>query len=391
MLLSVVIANTYAKEVGPWNLDELYKVPSWVETQKAEKGGMTGILYQSLTYKGKCVQVFAYYNAPQGVMPEGGWPAVVCVHGGGGTAFDTWVKKWNDHGYAAISMDLEGHYPLKDSIDGKWQRLPTENPGISRVGTFMDFELPIKDQWYYNAVAHIIIAHSLIGSFPEVNADKIGITGISWGGNLTSTVMGVDDRFQFAIPVYGCGFLPDADGAQGDAIKSGKHTEIVNKYFDGSAYFGNVKLPTFWLNGTNDKHFSMLSTQQSSQAVNGKSTLRYKIRMPHGHNIAWAPEEIYVFANSIIKNETPLVSLGKPKVKGRSIVARAKTSKTISKVEVNYTLDAGPFNKRQWKTVGASLIKHKIQGNIPKGTTTVYLAITDEDGLMISSEFIEIQ
>jgi hypothetical protein len=100
-------------------------------------------------------------------------------------------------------MDLEGHYPIKEVGDGAGPRRSTENPGPSRVGVFGDFEKPIEQQWYYHAVAQVVLAHSLIRSFPEVNVDKIGITGISWGGTLTSTVMGVDNRFKFVIPVHG--------------------------------------------------------------------------------------------------------------------------------------------------------------------------------------------
>ncbi|MRT93771.1 S9 family peptidase [Ancylomarina sp. 16SWW S1-10-2] len=390
VLLNVIVINGYGQKIGPWNLNDLNEVPKWEKTLKAQKEGMTGILYESLPNKGNKVQVFAYYNAPKGNMPKAGWPAVVCVHGGGGTAFNEWVKKWNDHGYAAISMDLEGHYPIKDTIEGKLQRVPTENPGIARVGTFMDFDLPIKEQWYYNAVAHIILANSLIRSFPEVDANKIGITGISWGGNLTSTVMGVDSRFKFAIPVYGCGFLPEADGAQGDAIKPGKHTAVVYENYDGSAYFKNVSIPTFWLNGTNDRHFSMLSTLKSSQSVKGPATLRYKKEMPHGHKVGWKPEEIYAFANSVVKNEVPLIHFDKPVVKKNNITVAIKTAKEVTKVELLYTKDLGAWNKRKWEVSEARLEKKKIKAIIPAGATTVYLTASDEDGFMVTSEFVVI-
>ena len=36
---------------------------------------------------------------------------------------------------------------------------------------------------------------------------RVGMTGISWGGYLTSLVCGLDSRLKFAIPVYGCGHL----------------------------------------------------------------------------------------------------------------------------------------------------------------------------------------
>ena len=204
--LIVVVFNSQAQTVGPWDLDRLSQVPKWKETETASEPGMKGILYESIPYKENPVEVFAYYSAPKGRIPEGGWPAVVCVHGGGGTAFNEWVQKWNDHGFAAISMDLEGHIPVKSEENGKKRRISTPNPGPKRDGVFKDYALPLEQQWYYHAVAQTILANSLIRSFPEINSNRIGITGISWGGTLTSTIMGVDKRFKFAIPVYGCGF-----------------------------------------------------------------------------------------------------------------------------------------------------------------------------------------
>jgi hypothetical protein len=50
-------------------------------------------------------------------------------------------------------------------------------------------------------------AHSLLAAHPAVDADRIGLTGISWGGYMTCVVAGVDPRYKFAVPVYGCGFL----------------------------------------------------------------------------------------------------------------------------------------------------------------------------------------
>ncbi|WP_040298783.1 alpha/beta hydrolase family protein, partial [Arcticibacter svalbardensis] len=162
LLLVVAItlsSKGFSQTIGPWNLDKLYAVPSWEETTLAPISGMTSILYKSIDYLGNPVKVFAYYSAPSGTMPVGGWPAVVYVHGGGGTASSSWVKSLNQHGYAAISMDLEGHYPIKDS-SGKYYSSP--NPGPSRNGTWNDWQLDIKEQWYYHAVSQIILAHSLL-------------------------------------------------------------------------------------------------------------------------------------------------------------------------------------------------------------------------------------
>ena len=373
-----------------WDLDTLFQTPEWRETDEAAQPGMTGLFYSSIPYKGKPVEVFAYYRAPEGPAPEGGWPAVVCVHGGGGTAFHEWVEKWNEHGYAAISMDLEGHLPLRETEEPKSPRLSTPHPGPSRVGVFNDFEKPLDAQWYTHAVAQVVLAHSLLRSFPAVNPDKIGLTGISWGGNLTSTLMGVDDRFAFAIPVYGCGFLPDSDGHQGETIKPGLHTEVVNRYFDGSAYFENVRIPTLWINGTNDKHFPLPSTQHSSQSVNGPATLRYELEMPHGHRPGWAPEEIYAFADSVVIGGPSLLRVGRPRVtEDGSVRVSIDLPEAVEKVELLVTRDLGAWPKRVWEVVAASIEGAGATAEIPGGATAVFFNITDSRGWMVSSEFKE--
>ena len=390
-LLILSLTLTAKQKIGPWDLTELYKAPKWEKTDKAAKPGMTGILYSSIPVKDKAVQVFAYYSAPKGKAPDGGWPAVVCVHGGGGTAFDTWVKSWNDHGYAAISMDLEGHYPInKIPKDRKSGRLPTENPGLSRVGVFHDFEKPIDEQWYYHAVAQIILAHSLIRSFPEVNAEKTGITGVSWGGNLTSTTMGVDYRFKFAIPGYGCGFLIGSEGHQGRIIKKGKHWDTVAKYYDGSAYFSNVKIPTLWVNGTNDYHFSMPATQKSSQAVQGPATIRFGVKMPHGHGPVWRTKECYAFADSIVKGAPALPKVSTPNIQQNKV--SAEVTGEAKSVDLIYTIDKDKiWPDREWKTTKAEINGSQVSATIPKDAIAIFFNAKDSRGLMVSSEFLEIK
>jgi dipeptidyl aminopeptidase/acylaminoacyl peptidase len=70
----------------------------------------------------------------------------------------------------------------------------------------------------YHAVADTILAHSLLRSHPRVDPKKVGVMGISWGGVIVSTVVGIDTRFAFGIPTYGCGNLADAANQYGKAL-----------------------------------------------------------------------------------------------------------------------------------------------------------------------------
>jgi len=99
------------KREVPWDMAALSKAPKVHPTDVRPAKGMRSFFYEGAMYKGKPTWVFAYFATPKGKPPRGGWPAVVCAHGGGGTAYPGWVRKWNSHGYAAIAMDLEGHLP----------------------------------------------------------------------------------------------------------------------------------------------------------------------------------------------------------------------------------------------------------------------------------------
>ena len=386
LLFFFFIQNIAFSQELPWDMEKISQAPQWAETDLVPAAGMKSILYNSIPFKGSEVQVFAYYASPKGTPPEGGWPAVVCVHGGGGTAFSEWVKRWNDHGYAAISMDLEGHIPLNNP--DKKGRQSTPNPGPSRVGVFHDFKEALKEQWYYHAMAQIMIAHSLIRSFPEVNAEKTGLTGISWGGNLTSSVMGVDTRFKFAIPGYGCGFLPASSGHQGRAIADGQHSDVVNQYYDGSTYFKNVNYPTLWVNGTNDFHFDMPAFQKSADAVQGQ--LRFELEMGHGHGPIWRIPESYAFADSVVKGKPGLITFKAPQAQGNQASVEFAAPAKIASAQLLYTLESKPvWPDNKWFATSAEIEGNKITATLPPGTKAFLFTAKDSRSLMSSSRFIQ--
>ena len=386
----ILTVNTFAQKVGPWNLDSLYKVPDWELTNLAPSAGVTSILYNSIEYLGNPVQVFAYYSAPSGTAPENGWPAVVYAHGGGGTAIPSWVTYWNSHGYACIAMDLEGHIPTEDA---NGNRLSTPNPGPSRSGVFNGYENPIEEQWYYHAIAQVILAHTLIASFPEVDATKIGVTGTSWGGTITATVMGVDSRWAWATPVYGTGYLSGSDGNQGRQLaKDDDKIAFVDTYYDGSLYFENVTFPTMWVTGTNDFHFPLTINQKSSRAVNGPATLLWPLRMGHGNTTAQNLDQMYLFANQVVKGEAALINFEKPKQYGNKVSAKYASDLTVSSAQLLYTYDKNAiWPDKYWHTKLATITNDSIIAGIPVGACAVILNATDSRGAMVNTEYLEIQ
>ncbi|WP_315854359.1 prolyl oligopeptidase family serine peptidase [Rubripirellula lacrimiformis] len=108
---------------------------------------------------------------------------------------------------------------------------------------YADSDQPIADQWMYHAVADTVLANSLLRSLPEVDADRVGVMGISWGGIITSTVMGIDNRFAFAIPTYGCGSLSDAGNQYGRALGD---NPIYQQVWDPMVRMDKASMPSLW-------------------------------------------------------------------------------------------------------------------------------------------------
>src|ERR1700724_1833150 len=114
--LLLFVAAAHAQS-GPWNLDELRK-PQRVEWMDKD-GTLRRLLYDAEPYQGKPTRVFAYYAEPEKI--DGKLPAMVLIHGGGGTAFSEWAQVWAKRGYIAIAMDLAGQ-------GEKRKRLPDGGP-----------------------------------------------------------------------------------------------------------------------------------------------------------------------------------------------------------------------------------------------------------------------
>ena len=375
-----------------FDLEALSKPPAVHPADGLQVEGVKACFYEGVTYKGRTTRVFAYYGAPQTTENNKGqkFPAMVLIHGGGGSAFDRWVKLWNSRGYAAIAMDLCGCVPVGTS--GKWQRHELGGPP-GWDASFSQLDDPIEDQWTYHAVSAIALGHSLIRSYPEVDADRIGATGISWGGYLTSVVAGVDSRFKFAIPVYGCGYLGDNSVWLPSFEKLGKEKAgLWLKQWDPSSYLGRAAMPMLWVNGTNDFAYPMDSWQKSYRLTKSSPTLCLRIRMPHGHGAAGEnPEEIHIFANSILKQGKPLTSITEQGASADEAWATFKSDVSITKAELSFTRDTGKWQDRKWEQIPATIdVKtNRVTAKIPADAKVFYLNLFDDRQCAVSTQHVE--
>ena len=387
LLLSTVLCTVSgqgepATRSVPWDLGTLDAAPKWTFLERPKLEGVRALTFEGVPYRGKPTRVFAWLGLPT-VSPGEKVPAMVLVHGGGGTAFEEWVRLWLGRGYAAIAMDTCGQIPAGHY--GRWFR--DEQGGPPGWGGFDQLDQPRTDQWTYHAVADIILAHSLIRSLPEVDPERTGVTGISWGGYLTCIVAGVDPRFKLAVPVYGCGFYPDTVFANNlDKLEPSAAARWLESW-DPSVYLPEAAMPILWVNGSNDFAYPLGAMQRSYRLPLGPRTLCIRLRMPHGHGGAGEnPEEIRIFTDSVLKGGKPLARITGSGREGASAWASYVSPVPVARAELNITRDTGRWQDRRWEALPATLADGRMSAPLPENTRVYYFNLFDERDCVVSTE-----
>jgi dienelactone hydrolase len=371
------------RATGPWDVPALLASPPKA-TWGTPQGLVREVTYEGEPLDGRPTRVFAYYARP--ATGDGPFPGMVLVHGGGGTAFREWAELWAKRGYTAIAMDLAGHGP-----DGK--RLPDGAPDQDDDGKFGDFrDDQVKRMWTYHAVADVLRGHALLAARPEVDRERIGVTGISWGGYLTCIVAGVDHTLKVAVPVYGCGFLQD------DSVwlplfakMSPAQKDRWVRNFEPSRYLAGVTCPILFVNGTNDFAYPLGSYRKSYRLVTkAPRSLCVTVKMPHGHGVGWAPNEIGLFVDSVLTGGKPLATLSPLVVEKGRVSATVKAVVPVVSAKVHYTTGTGPWQPREWTTRDAVVSDGRITAELPgEPITAVFLTARDARGAVVSTEHAE--
>lgn len=328
---------------------------------------------------GRDTKIFAYIGIPEHETGEK-VPGIVLVHGGGGHAFPGWVRMWNDRGYAAVAMDNTGYFPSENGWVRRGDSIP-DNDGVTTSSGEAD------EMWMYHAVISAALCGSILRSLPDVDAERVGITGISWGGVITSILIGYDPRFAFAVPVYGSGFLGDAPGNIGRAFR----LPDTRKMWLAEERFENVKMPVLWLQWNDDNCFSLKSGWESYLATRGGNAVtRYSAvdGMMHSHSHGWAPEVIGMFADSVTKGAPVMpeitsfslsdgrisaeVSENGGKITGaRLFYLTVPMTRSVHK-KYGYT---GDFMDQTWNVTGAEISGSSIDLPLPESVCEMYLEV----------------
>jgi dienelactone hydrolase len=204
------LRQQYLESLGLWPLPE--RTPLHAQT--------TGVIDREEGYRVEKVhfqsrpQLYVTGNLylPKNAQPGAKLPAVlyVCGHSGRGrdgnkTAFQHHGAWFATHGYAALLIDT----------------LQLGEIAAIHHGTYRENRWWWQARGYTSAAVECwngIRALDYLQSRPEVDAERIAVTGISGGGAATFWITAADERVKVAVPVSG---MSDLEDYVGDKVVNG--------------------------------------------------------------------------------------------------------------------------------------------------------------------------
>ena len=212
---------------------------------------------------------------PVGWQPGKKYPMVLSVHGGPAGQYGTdWYHEFQVYaakGWAVFFCNPRGS-----------------------TGYGQKFERGIENNWggmdYQDIMAGV---DAVLKQNPWIDADRLGVTGGSYGGFMTNWIVGHTNRFKAAVTLRSVSnFISDdgtRDGAYGheDDFK-GFLFDDFEQYWDASPlkYVRNVKTPTLVLHSDNDYRVPLEQGEQWFRALKHYGvTAEFVIFPRENHNL----------------------------------------------------------------------------------------------------------
>lgn len=298
-------------------------------------------------------EFFCTYALPETPRPPKGYPCVLLVHGGGGTAFPNYIDHWRKSGFAVLAPDWYNQRPVTTgTAKGEHDYARAPLPGGRR-----------NDQ--RANIANLVLANSLLRSMPEVDPARNVYVGLSWGSWYGAAIAGIDDRYAGVVEIY-CG---DAKKTNRDWLVNGR-------------FLHRATMPVWWTTWTQDSNV----TPQTSQAGWDECPTYWgHVTCPtlgHSH-YGFLLDSVMRMAKHFAGMGPALPRLGRAELKGGVLAAPVEgLGRKTGTAFLVYTADAENMlkpAKRIWKHVPATLEGKTVSAKLPEGALIAFLTLNEED------------
>ena len=140
-------------------------------------------------------RIYAKYLRPK-VLAETGHPAVVVFHGYSGSSPEWFsLLPYVAQGFCVAALDCRGQGGRSEDVGGV--------TGNTLNGHIIRGLLDGPNKLLYRQIfLDCVQLTRIVMSLPEVDADRLGVTGASQGGGLTLACAALEPRVKLAAPVY---------------------------------------------------------------------------------------------------------------------------------------------------------------------------------------------
>ena len=193
---------------------------------------------------------------PAGWQPGGKYPMVLTIHGGPANMYGI---NWNHEFQVYASRG--------------WAVLFTNPRGSSGYG--IDFQRAVKLEWVGKAYEDIMLGvDAALARYPELDRERLGVTGGSYGGLMTNWIVSHTDRFKAAVTLRSISNFISVEGTRDAAYQhkrdfGGDLYQNFDLYWKYSPvrYAASVKTPTLVLHSDDDQRVPLEQGEQWFRAL----------------------------------------------------------------------------------------------------------------------------
>jgi dienelactone hydrolase len=302
--------------------------------------------------------VFALIASP---LTPGKYPGLLILHGGRGAAEQQKAIAWAARGYVVVAPDLPGiaDPELIPYSSGPWKgdftaKYITARPDVTSSPVF-------------DGVLAGLQALQLLRSQPNVRTDRIGVTGIAWGGYVATMVSGMSGRaVRATFSVYGAGYY-DRGSAWQERLSQLPKAEAARwlKYLDAGRRAQGITANYFVAAATNHEYFWPPAVMATLAEVRGPKNQLFapnavdSISLPGGSVTtefpsSWLRMEEPYFAFYLESRGTPFptVAIEKPaRRNNETVTLRFRIQGQSVRGSAYYCLNDKPWVEREWTKV----------------------------------------
>lgn len=155
----------------------------------------------------------------------------------------------------------------------------------SRPDHLFDTAQDVRRSWLWSQTMALMRGLTYLESMPEVNEERLGVFGLSFGGLAALIAAGMDPRIQATVVVSAAGYLDMA--ARAEPVPGWEVALLAQmtpprtpdspewqgflRSLDPSSFLGGVKAPTLLVSGAQDQYFPVNALARTFEALSRRS------------------------------------------------------------------------------------------------------------------------